>query len=90
MRSLANQLGVDVPAQRWPSLVKAASFEDMRGRPSMTAPEAGVYRDDAAFFKKARSGEWREILDGEQDIHRYNDRAAALASQELLAWMHRS
>jgi aryl sulfotransferase len=90
MRSLADRLRIDVPAQRWPTLVKAASFEEMRRRPSMTAPEAGVYLDDAAFFKKARKGEWRHILDNEPDLRRYNDRAAALAPTELLAWMHRS
>jgi hypothetical protein len=90
MRSLANKLGIDIPAQRWQSLVKAASFEDMRARPSMTAPEAGVYRDDAAFFKKGRKGEWREILDSDEDVRRYNTRAAALASPDLLAWIHRS
>jgi hypothetical protein len=90
MRSLADRLGIDVPAQQWPILVKAASFEEMRRRPSMTAPEAGVWLDDAAFFKKARNREWRQILDNEQDLLRYNDRAAALAPPELSAWMHRS
>jgi hypothetical protein len=90
MRSLADRLGIDVPAQQWPSLVKAASFEEMRRRASMTAPEVGGYLDDAAFFKKARNREWRQILDNEQDLLRYNDRAAALAPPELLAWMHRS
>jgi len=90
MRSLADRLGIDVPAQQWPSLVKAASFEQMRSRPSMTAPEAGLFTDDAAFFKKARKAEWRGILDNEQDLRRYNERAAALAPAELLAWLHRS
>jgi hypothetical protein len=90
MRTLADRLGIDVPTQQWPSLVKSASLEEMRHRPSMTAPEAGLFIDDAAFFKKARKGEWREVLDNEQDLRRYNDRAAALAPAELLAWMHRS
>ena len=61
----------------------------------MTGSNAGQYElrrytTGAAFFKKARKGDWREILDSDEDIHRYNDRAAALASPELLAWMHRS
>jgi aryl sulfotransferase len=90
MRSLADRLGIDVPAGLWPSLVKAASLEEMRRRPSMTAPEAGVYLDDAAFFKRARTGEWREILDSEQDLLRYNDRVASLAPAELSVWMHPS
>jgi aryl sulfotransferase len=90
MRSLADRLGIDVPAGLWPSLVKAASLEEMRRRPSMTAPEAGVYLDDAAFFKRARTGEWREILDSEQDLLRYNDRVASLAPADLSVWMHPS
>lgn len=90
MRALADRLGIDVPAQQWPILVKAASVEEMRRRPSMTVPEAGLFTNDAAFFKKARKGEWREVLINEQDLRRYNDRAAALAPAELLTWMHRS
>jgi len=90
MRYLADRLGIDVPTRQWPSLVKAASFEQMRSRPSMTAPEAGLFTDDAAFFRKARKAAWREILDNEQDLRRYNERAAALAPAELLAWLHRS
>jgi hypothetical protein len=88
MRSLATRLGIDVPARQWPSLVKAASFEEMRDRASMIV--SGVFRDNAAFFKKARQGEWRQILDNEQDLRRYHQRAAALAPPELSAWIHRS
>jgi hypothetical protein len=88
MRYLADRLGTDVPAQQWPSLVEAASFEEMRAKASMTVP--GVFRDNAAFFKKARQGEWHQILDNEQDLHRYHQRAAALAPPELLTWIHRS
>jgi hypothetical protein len=43
-----------------------------------------------SFFMKARRGEWREILDNEQDLRRYHERAATLAPPELLAWIHRS
>jgi hypothetical protein len=90
MRYLADRLGIDVPAQLWPSLVKAASLEEMRGKASMTIPEAGLFMDDAAFFKKARYGEWRQILDNEQDLRRYHERAAALAPPDFLTWIHRS
>jgi aryl sulfotransferase len=90
MRYLADRLGIEVPLQRWPVLVKAASFDEMRRRPSITAPEAGLYLDDAAFFKKARKGEWRDILNNELDLRRYGNRVAALASPDLLAWIHRS
>jgi hypothetical protein len=90
MRSLADGLGIEVPAQQWPGLVRAASFEEVRGMATMAIPEAGLFKDDAAFFKRGRRGQWHEILDNEQDLRRYDERAAALASSELLAWIHRS
>jgi hypothetical protein len=90
MRFLADRLGIDISAPQWPSLVAAASFEDVRGRASMAVPEAGLFKDDAAFFKKAREGAWREILDNGQDLRRYNERAAALAPPDFLAWIHAS
>jgi hypothetical protein len=90
MRALAARLGIDVPARQWPSLVAAASFEEVRGKASLAVPEAGLFKDDAAFFKKARQGAWREILDSEQDRRRYNERAAALAAPDFLAWIHGS
>jgi hypothetical protein len=90
MRALADRLGLNVPEPRWPNLVAAASWPEVRGRASMAIPEAGLFRDDAAFFGQARRGQWREILDNEEDLRRYNERAAVLASPELLAWIHRS
>jgi hypothetical protein len=63
---------------------------EVRGTRSMSAPEAGIYRDDAAFFKRARRGEWREILDNEQDLRRYDHRVAGLVPPDLSTWMHRS
>jgi len=92
MRLLADRLGIDVPVQRWPSLVTAASFDAMRSRPLMTIPEAdtGAWLDNGAFFKKGRSGAWHEILDNEHDLRRYDDRVGELASPELSAWIHRS
>ena len=90
MPSLADRLRIDVPAQRWPGLVAAASFDEVRGMASMTVPEAGLFRDDAAFFKGGAARSVGEILDNEQDLRRYDERAAALAPSELLAWIHRS
>jgi aryl sulfotransferase len=92
MRQLAVRLSIEVPEDRWPSLVGAASFDAMRHRASAIVPyaEKHAWFDDAAFFKKARSGAWREVLDSHDDVRRYSDRIATLAPPDLCAWLHRT
>jgi hypothetical protein len=89
MCRLATVLGFDVPAERWPELVGAASFASMRDRAEVLAPDTlGVLRDRRAFFRDGRSGAGRELL-SPQEWDRYVARAAALAPPDLLAWLHR-
>ncbi|TDC60578.1 sulfotransferase domain-containing protein [Micromonospora sp. KC207] len=89
MRALADRLGVEVPAPRWPELVEAATFDRMRERADLLVPDpAGVLRDRHAFFRRGRSGQGRELLDG-ATLARYRARTAALAPPDLLAWLHR-
>jgi aryl sulfotransferase len=38
MRQLAARLSIDVPEERWPELVQAATFEEMRRRSRLTGP----------------------------------------------------
>ena len=91
MLALAERLGIEVPDDRWPALVQAASFDDMRRRSSITTPntDSAIWLDNANFFRKGRSGAWREVLD-ETDLRRYDERVSALAPPELSTWIHRS
>ncbi len=91
MFALAERLGIEVPDNRWPALVQAASFDEMRRRSSVTTPnvDTALWLDNADFFRKGRSGAWREVLD-ETGLRRYDERVAALASPELSTWIHRS
>ena len=87
MRRLAGQLGIAVPEDAWPALVRAATFEGMQGRADRLVPTAGIFKSSAAFFRRGTSGAAREILtDGE--ISGYHARAAQLAPPGLLAWLH--
>ncbi len=89
MRRLAGRLGIEVPEARWPELVEAARFESMRARAATLAPDpTGVLKDHARFFRRGSSGAGRELLD-EAQLARYRSRAAELAPEELLAWLHR-
>lgn len=89
MRRLAGLLGIDVPPAAWPGLVRAATFDEMRARAALQAPDpAGVLKDPAAFFRRGSSGAGREVLSADE-LSRYEARAARLAQPDLRDWLHR-
>ncbi|MFE9207283.1 sulfotransferase domain-containing protein, partial [Micromonospora sp. NPDC007230] len=73
---------------RWPDLVRAATFDSMRGRAEALTPVAAMWRDPKRFFNQGVSGQWRDLLD-EDDLRRYEDRVAKLAEPDLIDWLHR-
>lgn len=89
MRRLAGRLQIDVEEDRWPELVEAARFENMRAHADSVAPDTsnGIWNSNARFFNRGCSGQWREILDAD-DLARYDRRVAELAGPELLQWIH--
>lgn len=88
MRRLADRLGVHVDDARWPELVRAATFEDMRDRAEQLVPNAGgILKDSSAFFRQGTSGAGRELLSDEQ-LAAYRARTAELAPPDLLGWLH--
>lgn len=90
MRGLAGQLGIIVSDELWPSLARAATFDEMSARAARQAPDpAGVLKDPAAFFRRGRSGAGSEILT-EDEMARYYERAAELAPREVLDWLHQN
>ena len=90
MRELAAHVGIKVDEDRWPPLVHAATFESMRSRAETTVPGGGrePWIDPAAFFSRGTSGQWRDLLD-DADLARYAARVRALASDDLVEWLHR-
>lgn len=87
MRWLAARLGIDVPEHVWPSLVAAATFENMSRNADRLVPIPGVFKSNAAFFRRGTSGAGREILAGDA-IEAYYARAAQLAPHDMLLWLH--
>ena len=88
MRSLATELGISVAADRWPELVKAATFEQMRAASTASVPTLpGVLKDESAFFRRGRPGAGREVL-SPTEFERYERRVAELAAPDLLHWLH--
>jgi aryl sulfotransferase len=89
MRELASRLGFAVDEATWPSLVRAASFSEMRARGETLLPDRnGVLKDPAAFFRRGTSGAAREVLSAAERA-RYEERARRLAPADLREWLHR-
>lgn len=89
MRALAQQLGIEVAEDRWSALVEAATFEHMRDNASTLAPntDKAIWRDTSEFFHRGTSGQWRSLLD-DDDQRRYEMRVAQLVAPDLAAWVH--
>ena len=67
MRRLSAFLGIAVNEAIWPRLVEAATFAAMKAHADEAAPGAhlGEWRSNDEFFRRARMGEWREVLSAE-------------------------
>jgi hypothetical protein len=91
MRSLAARLGIDVPEPLWPTLVQAATFEDMRANADRLAPntDQGLFKDSGKFFHSGESGQWRSFLADAPAHRRYANRVGELTTPEVSAWAHR-
>jgi len=89
MRRLAEVLHVDVPADRWPALVHASTFEEMKKHADLLAPDTthALWKDNTQFFDKGQSGRWRDVV-SEENVARYDARVAELADPELAQWVH--
>jgi hypothetical protein len=87
MRWLAGRLGATVPEHAWTALVRAATFESMSGNADTLVPTAGIFKSNAAFFRRGRSGAGREIL-SHAEVAAYHARVAAMAPPAMLRWLH--
>jgi aryl sulfotransferase len=89
LRRLAAVLDIELPESKVDELAAAASFAAMRDNAEMVAPnsDARIWRSTSDFFHRGSNGQWREAF-GEAMLRRYDERTAALAAPDLLAWAH--
>jgi aryl sulfotransferase len=89
MRRLAGRLGIEIPEERWPTLVKAATFAEMRGRAEVVAPNTqnSIWHNTEGFFRQGTSGQWTDVFDDELQAH-YEARVRELAPPDLIEWLH--
>jgi hypothetical protein len=94
MRRLAKRLDIAVPEVKFPGLVEAATFRQMRAAADRLKPlqyerdidvSKGGY---GAFFRRGSSGEGSSLLTSAEVDH-YYARAVRIVPRELLAWLHR-
>jgi aryl sulfotransferase len=93
MRRLARRLDITVPEEKWPSLVHAATFKQMRAaagrlQPLQYLPNWDSSKEHSKFFRRGASGDGQALLT-EAEVARYYTRAAQVAPRELLTWLHR-
>jgi len=88
MRRLARFLGIAVAEADWPAILRAASFAAMQESADANAPGAhlGEWTSNAAFFKRARLGEWREVLNAENQAL-YAELAPTRVPPPMRAWL---
>jgi aryl sulfotransferase len=74
-----------MPADRWGELVEAATFDAMKARADLLAPDTthGIRKDTTQFFTRGTRGQWHDQLPG-ADTDRYWNRVRALASHHLV------
>jgi hypothetical protein len=90
VRRLADVLGITVAEERVAAVAAAASFERMRERADVLAPDVGhrIWRSNGAFFHRGASGQWRELLDAD-GLKRYDERVRALSDDvDFTTWLH--
>jgi hypothetical protein len=89
MRRIADHLTIEIPEDRWPDLVAAASFEHMKRNADTVAPDTTnkIWFDNSRFFNRGESGQWYHLV-SDDELPRYFARCAEIASPAVVDWAH--
>lgn len=88
MRRIADFLGIAVDEDIWPSLVKAATFEEMRRQGNTLAPRVMKMFSGgpADFFQKGENDRWRGVLD-DTDLAAYEQKIETRLTPACARWL---
>jgi aryl sulfotransferase len=88
MRRIARYLDIEVPADKWPELVDAATFASMKRDAKLLGPEMGMIFEGGAdrFLYKGTNDRWRDVLTPE-DLALYEAAASRTLTPELKRWL---
>jgi len=88
MRRLAAFLEIEVEEGKWPELVRAATFDQMKANADRIAPEADhrIWKSTESFFNKGENEQWRAAL-STQSIELYHQVTRQRYDPSMLEWM---
>lgn len=88
MRRIAGLLGIAVDEAKWPALVKAATFADMKAKADRTAPDAehAIWVSNSEFFHTGLNAQWRGALN-DASLKLYEDVKRARFQPAFAAWL---
>lgn len=88
MRRIADYLEIDVPKDRWPSIVEAVSFKNMKEKGDVYAPAGGSMWKGGAktFLHKGTNERWREVL-SDEELELYDAACDRALSADCRAWL---
>jgi len=88
IRLLAAFLDIPINEDKWDDILLHCSFDYMKANATKSVPLGGAFWDGGAqtFIHKGVNGRWREVL-SEEDILRYEQRAAAELGGECAHWL---
>jgi aryl sulfotransferase len=88
IRHIAAFLGIDINAERWPTILKHCGFDFMKTHAADVAPLGGALWEGgaASFINKGTNARWRDVLSAEE-IARYESMAHEKLGEECAAWL---
>jgi aryl sulfotransferase len=91
MRTLANSLGIDVPEDRWPSVVDACRFETVKAHPEkVLSPmiDTAFQGGGQAFIHKGTNGRWKDVL-SDKELALYEAAKQKTLPPDCALWLER-
>jgi len=88
MRRLAAFLEIEVDESKWPELVRAATFDQMKANADRIAPEADhrIWKSTESFFNKGENEQWRAAL-SKESLDLYHKLTRERYAPDMLEWM---
>jgi len=88
MRDLAGFLEVDIPADKWPTVVEHCTFDWMKANAEKMAPLGGLIFEGGAgqFINKGSNGRWKDVLKPEDSLA-YEQMAREKLGENCARWL---
>jgi len=88
MRGIADFLEIDIPEERWPTVVEHCGFDYMKSNAAKVAPLGGAIFDGGAesFINKGVNGRWRDVLTA-ADVAAYEAMALDRLGPDCARWL---